>query len=179
MTEPIWKPIEIVYAGRTIAGRYARDGLMLRVQAASCEKSARLSHFPPEVLAGILLRELAEAEGCNVVVVSDRLGPRVWARKSPGHRLAGAAPLRIAGLSRRSAWQCVFCCSHTDGLRLIQTRHAALYVLAFGRKEANNGQHDASDHHHRRGDSSRWRLVRPGTLVLGRSTGSCYLGSHD
>jgi hypothetical protein len=60
MTELIWKPIEIVYAGRTIAGQYARDGQMLRVQAASCEKTARLGHFPPEILAGILLRELAE-----------------------------------------------------------------------------------------------------------------------
>jgi hypothetical protein len=35
-----------------------------------------------------------------------------------------------------------------------------------------HGQHDASDHHYPRGDPSRWRLVRPGTLVLGRSSGS-------
>jgi hypothetical protein len=32
-----------------------------------------------------------------------------------------------------------------------------------------HGHHDTSDHHHRRADSFRWRLVRPGTLVLGRS----------
>ena len=32
-----------------------------------------------------------------------------------------------------------------------------------------HGYHDTSDHHHRRADSFRWRLVRPGTLVLGRS----------
>jgi hypothetical protein len=37
-----------------------------------------------------------------------------------------------------------------------------------------HGQHDASDHHYPRGDPSRWRLVRPGTLVLGRSSGTCY-----
>ena len=28
---------------------------------------------------------------------------------------------------------------------------------------------NTSDHHHRRAGSFRWRLVRPGTLVLGRS----------
>jgi hypothetical protein len=32
-----------------------------------------------------------------------------------------------------------------------------------------HGYHDTSDHHHRPADSFRWWLVRPGTLVLGRS----------
>jgi Sigma-70, region 4 len=32
-----------------------------------------------------------------------------------------------------------------------------------------HGYHDTCDHHHRPADSFRWRLVRPGTLVLGRS----------
>jgi DNA-binding CsgD family transcriptional regulator len=32
-----------------------------------------------------------------------------------------------------------------------------------------HGHHDTSDHHHRRAGSFRWRLVRLGTLVLGRS----------
>jgi Sigma-70, region 4 len=32
-----------------------------------------------------------------------------------------------------------------------------------------HGYYDTSDHHHRPADSFRWRLVRPGTLVLVRS----------
>jgi hypothetical protein len=57
---------------------------------------------------------------------------------------------------------------------IIQTRHAGSLRATVRPQGGQHGQHDASDHHHPRGDPSRWRLVRPGTLVLGRSSGTCY-----
>jgi hypothetical protein len=51
---------------------------------------------------------------------------------------------------------------------------APAFIEDFGVVEAvrdAHGYHDTSDHHHRRAGSFRWGLVRPGTLVLGRSSG--------
>jgi hypothetical protein len=53
-------PVEMEIDGQSYRGKYAVDGLLLRVKHGLVEKTTSLGSMPPEVLAKRLLREIVK-----------------------------------------------------------------------------------------------------------------------
>jgi hypothetical protein len=51
--------VDVEYAGRTHYGRFVVEGKIIRVSYEGLQKTAQLGNSPPDLLAKIMLRELA------------------------------------------------------------------------------------------------------------------------
>jgi hypothetical protein len=89
-----------------------------------------------------------------------------WARKSKTEQEKQAL-MDLACTWTQAAVQSEYIFGRQRQSARAQSSVRGASVVGLVRRE--HGYHDTCDHHHRPADSFRRRLVRPGTLVLGRS----------